>query len=473
MESETLKDGGKSWGPAIAKSAFLVLTLILLAGVIYLLHNVLHAVILGILFGMLLMPVYNWILSYVTRVFRSRVRSERDKQLSLGELERRFRRIDSRNRNVASALTVVLVFVIVVIPLGMFSFSVIRQGYQATVSAQEWLHRDFPVKVRTLIDKYDLQSKLDKLAELYDELGSGAFLQGDAAGASSAEVKTGSVVASEGAVSDVERGNSQEETGAVAATAGTGEPKSAVSAGTSGKAQDIGPWIGRLVGNVIDVVRETLLLLLSEVGVLVFNFCIMLFVMYQVFYDGKNIFDYLKGISPLGDEEQRQVSQRVKEVSRAVVFGIFGTAAVQGLFATIFFHIAGIPMFWGVVLGICSIVPVVGTSIIWIPVVIYLALIGNYGMSLFIFLTCGCFVANFDMILRPLLMKKGGKTGMSYMVLFLSIMGGVQTFGLVGVIYGPMIAGLCSICLLIFSTQFKMRGLHHVSSEDGESLSDC
>ncbi len=89
--------------------------------------------------------------------------------------------------------------------------------------------------------------------------------------------------------------------------------------------------------------------------------------------------------------------------------------------------------------------------------VVYLFLIGDYGRAIFIFFTCGCIIANFDMILRPLLMKRSGETGMSYMVLFLSILGGIQTFGLVGIIYGPLITGICSICLLIFSTQFKAK----------------
>ena len=217
----------------------------------------------------------------------------------------------------------------------------------------------------------------------------------------------------------------------------------------------VGPEVARLMAKVMQVLRDTLLSLLSEAGIVAFNFCVMLFVMYQMFYDGRNMLAYLKSISPLRDEEQQRVAQRVREVSRAVFYGIFGTAVAQGVCASIFFKIAGIPVFWGVVLGLCSIVPVVGTSIIWIPVVVYLCLTGQYGWATFIFVSCGCVVANFDMLLRPLLMKRSGETGMSYMVLFLSLLGGIQTFGLVGVIYGPMITGICSICLLIFSTQFK------------------
>ncbi|MBP5639268.1 MAG: AI-2E family transporter [Victivallales bacterium] len=233
--------------------------------------------------------------------------------------------------------------------------------------------------------------------------------------------------------------------------------------------RDVGPYAAKVAGAVMEFLRDTLVKLLSKLGVLLFNFCVMLFVMYQFFYDGRHMLAYIKSISPLSDDAMKRVETRVREVSRAVVYGIFGTAVTQGICAMLFFKLAGIPVFWGVVLGICSIIPVVGTSLIWVPVVVYLFLIGAYGKAVFIFITCGCIVANFDMILRPLLMKRSGETGMSYMVLFLSILGGIQTFGLVGIIYGPMITGICSICLLIFSTQFKAkRELEENKETEGE-----
>ncbi|MBP5299768.1 MAG: AI-2E family transporter [Victivallales bacterium] len=194
---------------------------------------------------------------------------------------------------------------------------------------------------------------------------------------------------------------------------------------------------------------------LSKTWLTVFNFFLMLFVMFFVFYDGQNIMKYARDSIPLGAEEQQQVLQRIKEVSSSIAFSIFGTALCQAIVAMIIFRIVGIPaLFWGSMLGMCSIIPFVGTSLIWVPATLYLFATGQIWQAC-VMLAGGLLVANIDNVLRPFLMKKGGKTGMSYLVLFFAILGGLQTFGLVGVIYGPLIFGICGICLLLFSTQFK------------------
>ena len=440
MSEESVRDN-RSWGPAIAKGAFLALTVTMFVGVVYILRSVLHAIILGALFAMLLMPLHDFFLRVVTRFFSWRY-GRREGSAELSD-ERAVRKRDMRNRSIASALSVATVFVCVVVPLAMFGASVVHQGYAATESAQRWVVNELPGKIRGVIEKHHLQERIDRWSEQYRQFMSGELFAVPASSGESQE-QPSSVDGNEGAVSS-----------SPAKEVVAGKESSPSSSSKEAVVGKVGPEVARLMAKVMQVLRDTLLSLLSEAGIVAFNFCVMLFVMYQMFYDGRNMLAYLKSISPLRDEEQQRVAQRVREVSRAVFYGIFGTAVAQGVCASIFFKIAGIPVFWGVVLGLCSIVPVVGTSIIWIPVVVYLCLTGQYGWAAFIFVSCGCVVANFDMLLRPLLMKRSGETGMSYMVLFLSLLGGIQTFGLVGVIYGPMITGICSICLLIFSTQFK------------------
>ena len=422
MSEESVRDN-RSWGPAIAKGAFLALTVTMFVGVVYILRSVLHAIILGALFAMLLMPLHDFFLRVVTRFFSWRY-GRREGSAELSD-ERAVRKRDMRNRSIASALSVATVFVCVVVPLAMFGASVVHQGYAATESAQRWVVNELPGKIRGVIEKHHLQERIDRWSEQYRQFMSGELFAVPASSGESQEPPS-SVDGNEGAVSS---------SPAKEVVAGK-EPSPSSSSSSSSSSKEavvgkVGPEVARLMAKVMQVLRDTLLSLLSEAGIVAFNFCVMLFVMYQMFYDGRNMLAYLKSISPLRDEEQQRVAQRVREVSRAVFYGIFGTAVAQGVCASIFFKIAGI------------------------PVVVYLCLTGQYGWATFIFVSCGCVVANFDMLLRPLLMKRSGETGMSYMVLFLSLLGGIQTFGLVGVIYGPMITGICSICLLIFSTQFK------------------
>jgi predicted PurR-regulated permease PerM len=165
----------------------------------------------------------------------------------------------------------------------------------------------------------------------------------------------------------------------------------------------------------------------------------------------------VRDISPFSDKVQEQFLDRISEVSRAVLFGILGTALVQSLIAMIIFRIVNIPaLLWGSLLGMCSLIPFIGTSLVWIPITIYFLLIGQPLKAVFVLFGCGGLVANVDNFMRPAFIC-GGRTGMSYIVLFCSLLGGLQTFGLAGVVYGPLISGLCALCLYIFGTQYKNR----------------
>lgn len=478
MASDNINDN-RSWASAIAKGTFLLLTGVLFVAVVYILRSVLHAIILGVLFALLLMPLNDYTLKHVCAMFHVESQSLVTDSVTEGKTTNKR---EARCKSIAAMLSVTLVIVVILVPLVMFGISVVRQGYNVTVSSQRWIVRELPGKIQEAIEKYHLQERLDKLTQLYGNFNS---------------------MMSENEVPEQEKNTSGKQTDADEKVVNAPNPLDKVAdsveiktetvkthtvgesvghraahgdgaeihpySGHVNFSRDVGPYAAKVAGAVMEFLRDTLVKLLSKLGVLLFNFCVMLFVMYQFFYDGRHMLAYIKSISPLSDDAMKRVETRVREVSRAVVYGIFGTAVTQGICAMLFFKLAGIPVFWGVVLGICSIIPVVGTSLIWVPVVVYLFLIGAYGKAVFIFITCGCIVANFDMILRPLLMKRSGETGMSYMVLFLSILGGIQTFGLVGIIYGPMITGICSICLLIFSTQFKAkRELEENKETEGE-----
>ena len=508
MSSENINDN-RSWSSAIAKGTFLLLTCALFIAVVYILRSVLHAIILGVLFALLLMPLNELILRRVGKLFGIEITSPEEVAVGGEKPSKR----EARCRSIAAMLSVILVVVVVMVPLTMFGISIVRQGYGITVTAQGWIVRELPGRIQAAIEKYHLQERLDKLTRAYSSFNSMMAGAAEEDGrdkaaekaqpplpssgeepADSAEVSENT--ANQSLAAKVDEADKAADNAPQATAGETPQPTADNTSQASDDdttqvadalqqasneqqlpprhslesmnteqqltghvnfSKDAGPYVAKLAGTVMEFLRDTLLELFSRVGVVLFNFCVMLFVMYQFFYDGRHMLAYVKSISPLSDDAMKRVETRVREVSRAIVYGIFGTAVTQGICAIIVFKIAGIPVFWGVVLGFCSIIPVVGTSIIWVPVVVYLFLIGDYGRAIFIFFTCGCIIANFDMILRPLLMKRSGETGMSYMVLFLSILGGIQTFGLVGIIYGPLITGICSICLLIFSTQFKAK----------------
>lgn len=438
-----IKVNGQSWAPTIAKITFLLLTVVLMVTVVYLLRNVLHAIILGALFACLLMPLHSLVLKNVVRLwswlekFRKKVPS-----LKLSNPVEYAARIENSTRWVASLLSVIFVFCIIVVPLTFFVINVAHQGRSTISSALRWIDKEMPKQTKHLIEKYNLDTRLNSISPglQYSLLGMHQETGENADGNNTPKAENNEEKKSASAGEEVIL---------------PGDVKNPSSNGEQNYL-DIGQYIAKFTRNVMQMLWKVSLNVLSKAWLTVFNFFIMLFVMFHVFQDGNKIWKYLKSISPLGENEQLRVVQRIKEVSRAICYSIFGTAIIQGLLSMVFFRIVGIPaLFWGFILGLCSIIPFVGTGLVWVPAAIYLFLTGEPIKALFIIISCGGCVANIDSIIRPFLMKKGGKTGMSYMVLFFSILGGLQTFGLVGLIYGPLITGITGICLLIFSTQFK------------------
>lgn len=472
----------RDWAPLIAKIAFLVLTVALVLAVIYLVRVVLHAIILGTLFAIILMPLHRKLTVQVLRFLR--LRERKLKIVPKMDDEQKV----SRSRLISSMLMVCLVFFVIVIPLSAFMISVAKQGAEAIPRTIRWIKNDMVASAERFYEKNRTRLHLDAAIGAVDGIITNYFseeaikeiesksadeadiaLDGDAA--SSSDEKAADGAADDAAANGKEFAEKSEEFAAKEVT-----PQETADGASAKKKEDakrnispanLSKFVGKIIVSGLNALRKSIMSILAEAGIIVFNFFIMLFVMFHIFLDGDKIWKFLLDISPFSEEDQRHIVDRIKNVARAIFFSIFGTAIIQGTLAAVAFRIVGIPaLFWGVLLGLCSVIPFVGTGLVWVPVTIYLFLTEQFGCAVFILVFCGGIVANIDSIIRPFLMKHGGKTGMSYMVLFFSIMGGLQTFGLIGIIYGPIIMGMCGICVLIFSTHFKnIRHDHDESME--------
>ncbi|MBN2452369.1 MAG: AI-2E family transporter [Lentisphaeria bacterium] len=210
--------------------------------------------------------------------------------------------------------------------------------------------------------------------------------------------------------------------------------------------------IGRIGQMVLNWLGSLIRPLLAGGGRVVVGFGIMLFVMYFAFRDGPAALAYVRRLSPLTATQENALLQRIRDVTRAVLFGTVVTALAQGFAAMIGFRMVGIPaLFWGTLVACCSLIPAVGTALVWVPCVVYLFAVGRPGPGILLAAWCVLVVGTIDNFLRPILM--GGRVGMSAVVVFLSIVGGIQFFGAVGIIYGPMIFGLCAVCLYIYELE--------------------
>lgn len=205
--------------------------------------------------------------------------------------------------------------------------------------------------------------------------------------------------------------------------------------------------------------------ILGNLAGILTNFFIMMFLAFYLIRDGAKMLRGVKDLSPLRPSQEDRIISKIRAVARSVFMGSLLTAVCQGVAGGIGLAIVGIPaLFWGAMLGVSSLIPVVGTALIWIPAVGYLMLIGHWKSAIFFALWSMILVGSIDNFLRPFLMK--GKDGLSPFYVFLAILGGVQIYGLAGILFGPLIIAFAAVVLYIYREEFRC---DLTSALDGDS----
>jgi predicted PurR-regulated permease PerM len=172
------------------------------------------------------------------------------------------------------------------------------------------------------------------------------------------------------------------------------------------------------------------------------SFLLMLFVLFFVLRDGPALAVKFVRMLPIEERRRSRLWQHLADVTRAVFMGIGLTALVQGALVGVGFWIAGLPspLVFGVVAALLALVPLVGTTIVWAPGAIFLALHGDYGHSIFLALWGVIVVGMVDNFLRPLLIS--GRAEVPTLAVFVGVMGGLSAFGFIGLFLGPIVLGL-------------------------------
>ncbi len=194
--------------------------------------------------------------------------------------------------------------------------------------------------------------------------------------------------------------------------------------------------------------------LLGNAATLISRFFILIFITFYLVRDGREMVQTIKYLSPLREEQEDRILQKIRVVAKSSIMGSFLTALSQGLVGGIGLVLVGIPgLFWGTVMAFTSFIPVVGTALVWVPAVGYLLLLGKVKSALFLAGWCIVLVGSIDNFLRPFFMR--GQAEMSTFYIFLAILGGVQFFGLVGIVYGPLILAFAMVMLYIYQVEYR------------------
>lgn len=193
----------------------------------------------------------------------------------------------------------------------------------------------------------------------------------------------------------------------------------------------------------------------KQLSVLAFHIFVFLLSMFFFLRDGDRVMNEIKELIPLAKKYREILIGKLQDMSRGILYGIFGAAAAQGFLGGVGFAIAGIEnaAFWGTIMACFSIVPYIGSTIIWIPAAIILFITGHWVAGIFL-VAWGMFVVGtVDNFIKPIVIGESAR--IHPLLSFLTILGGLFTMGLPGLIIAPYLLSLALTFLHIYKLEYK------------------
>ena len=181
-----------------------------------------------------------------------------------------------------------------------------------------------------------------------------------------------------------------------------------------------------------------------------------IFTMYYLFRDGDRFLRVLPDTLPLKREQSEKIFERARDVISASVYGVLVIAVIQGALGGLAFWALGLPsaIVWAVVMTFLSMIPMAGSFLVWMPAAIYLALTGDWGKALILVAWGTLVIGTIDNFLRPKLV--GERAKLHELFIFFAVLGGLQVFGVVGIVLGPVVLALTLALLDVFRQTEKL-----------------
>jgi predicted PurR-regulated permease PerM len=194
--------------------------------------------------------------------------------------------------------------------------------------------------------------------------------------------------------------------------------------------------------------------LINDTGILLANLSIMLFILYYMLVHGKEMENYIDRIIPLRQSNIDVLAAETKRLVKASALGIPIISLIQGFTATIGYIIFGVDEYviWGFLTGVFAFFPVVGTLIVWVPLVLYMYISGDTWNATGLFLYSLIVTGNIDYIARITLLKKLGH--IHPVVTVIGVIVGLGLFGFIGLIFGPLLVNYIILLFRIYMQEF-------------------
>jgi predicted PurR-regulated permease PerM len=193
-------------------------------------------------------------------------------------------------------------------------------------------------------------------------------------------------------------------------------------------------WSGTLANGTLGFV--------GGVAAAVVQTLLVVFTLYYLFRDHEAILEAFYDIIPIEETKTRDIAGRTKAVIGATVYGSLLIAAIQGALGFFIFWVLGLPspLLWGVVMFFLSMIPMAGAFLVWAPAAVYLALTGAFTQAIILTFWGVLVVGSIDNVLSPKLVGK--RASMHELLIFFAVLGGIDVFGVIGVVLGPVLVAV-------------------------------
>jgi predicted PurR-regulated permease PerM len=209
------------------------------------------------------------------------------------------------------------------------------------------------------------------------------------------------------------------------------------------------------VNNLLEKLSALIPELVNSTTNLLINLVVMLFLLYHLLANGSEIEKYMVRLTPLKHCNIQLLTSETKKSIKANAMGIPIISLIQGLVAAVGYYIFKVPepFVWGLLTGICAFFPLVGTMIVWVPIVIYLYTTGESWDATALMLYSVIITGNVDYLARMTLLKKFGDV--HPVVTVLGLISGLTLFGFIGLIFGPLLISYIGILVNIYLNEFS------------------
>lgn len=184
------------------------------------------------------------------------------------------------------------------------------------------------------------------------------------------------------------------------------------------------------------------------------NLFVLVFVLYFMLIGGTKMEQYIYELLPFSGSNKKHVMNEINMIVRANAIGIPLLAIIQGAIATLGYYLFDAPsaLLFGFLTCFATVIPIVGTTLVWFPLAAYMAISGDWPHAIGLLLYCGLIVTNIDNLIRFILQKKMADT--HPLITIFGVVIGLSLFGFMGVIFGPLLISIFILCVNIFKEQY-------------------